>query len=196
MEIIGLTGAAQSGKNTVAEILAEEYGGKVDQTSFADLIKVSSALALGLTFHPDAVGTEAIRAWADRFKTQHTIQVLDEGDNVIHQITGRQFLQRYGTEAHRDLFGENFWIDAMNFHDRDCDLLIITDVRFSNEAAEIRTEGGKIWQVTRYNQTSDSHVSERPLDSRLIDVAIPNYGSISDLRGYVKMALAEYSRLV
>jgi len=32
---------------------------------------------------------------------------------IEHSITGRQALQRYGTEGHRDVFGEDFWVDAL-----------------------------------------------------------------------------------
>lgn len=196
MEIIGLTGAARSGKSTVAGILGEEYEGNVTEAAFADLIKVSSALALGITFSADAVGTDAVRRWADNLKLGHTIQIKDERDKVIHEITGRQFLQRYGTEAHRDLFGESFWVDALDWEPPDTDLLVISDVRFENEAEAIHERGGQVWEIRR-GKPANNHVSEKPLDIRLIDVSIPNRGSISDLRAQIKLALArEPSRLV
>jgi len=196
MEIIGLTGAARSGKSTVAEILRQEYDGVVEERAFADLIKASGALALGISFTGDDVGTQAIRKWADDLKLNHTIQIQNSKGQVIHQISGRQYLQRYGTEAHRNLFGPEFWIDAFDWEPPGVDLLVISDVRFENEAEAIQAKGGRIWKIARGVPAND-HVSERPLDPRLLDVEIPNRGSISDLRIWVRRALAEeLSRLV
>lgn len=188
MKIIGLTGAARSGKSTVAGIVGEEYEGEVKETAFSDLIKVSSALALGISFSADAIGTDAVRAWADKLKLGHTITIRDEREKTIHEISGRSFLQRYGTEAHRDLFGEDFWINALDWEPYNVDLLVISDVRFENEAEAIHERGGEIWQIQR-GQPANNHVSEKPLDPGLIDIAIPNRGSISDLRAQVKIAL-------
>lgn len=193
--IIGLTGPARSGKNTVAEIISQEYGGRVREVAFADLIKVSAARALGIQFSPDQVGSKAVRMWADVFKTHATIQIRDDRTGEIdHEISGRAFLQRYGTEAHRELFDDDFWVKNAELSLPGDELVVVTDVRFDNEAHRIKSMKGFIWKVSRGDVGPvNDHASERPIDASLIDVEIPNNGSYSDLRSWVSHAL---SRLV
>lgn len=108
-------------------------------------------------------------------------------------ISGRTFLQRYGTEAHRDLFGDDFWVDALlpleikKFHGDEArwqknfptsDIAVITDVRFENEAERIRDLGGQVWRIDRPDlpETEDQHASEQALPISMVDVVVPNYG--------------------
>ena len=190
MRIIGLTGYARSGKDTVAALIAEHYDGRVKTVAFADLIKVSAARALGVLRHPDDVGTDAVRRWADQFKTGHRIQIQDAEGQVLHTVTGRQFLQRYGSEAHRDLMGEDFWIEQIDW-EPDCDLLIFTDCRFQNEAQAIHQRGGEVWRVNRPSSKPGNHISEIALPSDAVDLELVNTGTIQDLAITVGRAVRE-----
>lgn len=188
--IIGLTGKARAGKDTVADLITAESLGSVHRVGFADLLKLSAARALNVLTSPDDVGIEAVRRWADALKTRHRIQIVDqETDEVIHSLTGRQFLQRYGTEAHRDLFGDDFWVEAVELNRPEVDVLILNDVRFANEAAAIKEAGGEVWRVVRDTIAVEDNATERPLPSHFIDREIENYGSIDDLRAKVQQAL-------
>lgn len=188
--IIGLTGYARSGKDTVARMLAAQEAGVVEQVGFSDLLKLSAARSLGLPWSPDGVGPQAVRDWADSLKTTHSIQVVDDTGQVVHEISGRRFLQRYGTEAHRDLFGDDFWVKAVDLDRPGVDLLLVNDVRFPNEAEHIREAGGEIWRVVRAEaKPAGDHVTERPLPDHLVDREIPNNGSLEHLREYVTTAL-------
>lgn len=190
MKIIGLSGYAQSGKDTVAAMIAEQIEGTVETVAFADMIKVSAARSLGVLRHPDDIGRRAVRKWADEFKLGHQITITNAKGEVVHSISGRAFLQRYGSEAHRDLFGEDFWIDRIGW-DRDCDVLILTDCRFPNEARAIRNKGGEVWRVLRPTTRSGSHVSEHPLPNRLVDLELLNTGTLQDLARNVGRAVSE-----
>lgn len=188
--IIGLTGYARSGKDTVARMLAEEENGVVERVGFSDLLKLSAARALNVLTSPDDVGMKPVQEWADDFKTRHTIQIRDESGRVVHEIPGRTFLQRYGTEAHRELFGDDFWVEAVDLDRPGVDLVVVNDVRFANEAERIREAGGEIWQVVRAGaEPAGSHVTERPLPGDLIDREVPNHGTLDDLRGHIQSAL-------
>ena len=180
MEIIGLAGPACSGKDTVADILEEITDGRVERDAFADRLKLIAALALGAQVHPDEVGTKGLRRWADRFKNDERLAIVGPKATVTSQITGREFLQRLGVDGIRDVLGENVLVDAVPF-ERDCDLLILTDVRFENEAEAIRSRGGEVWRVSRPGTGGMAHVSERPLPASLIDREVDNSGSIADL---------------
>lgn len=190
MKIIGLSGYAQSGKDTVAALIAEQIEGSVETVAFADLIKVSAARSLGVLRHPDDVGLRAVRRWADDFKLAHNVQITDKAGNVLHELTGRSFLQRYGSEAHRDLFGPDFWVDQMDWN-RSCDVLIFTDCRFANEAEAIRARGGEVWRIVRPRSRSGEHVSEKALPGELVDMEILNAGTLQDLARTVGRATAE-----
>lgn len=190
--VIGLAGKARSGKNTVAGFIRELTDGPVEEAAFADLIKLSAARALGVKFHGDDVGMPAVRRWSDELKLDHSIRIVDQFGDLQHEITGRSFLQRYGTEAHRDLFGENFWVDAVEFVRPNLAVLVLTDVRFENEAEAIHRVGGEVWQIDRPETDSasrDTHASEQPLPEELTDLTIVNDDDLEGLRAAVALAL-------
>jgi hypothetical protein len=202
MKVIGLTGPARSGKDTVARMIAEELPAiNVRREGFADKLKVSAARALG----HDGTPAQCI-AWCDGLKVDGDVDSWVGGPDRSHyNLCGRQFLQRYGTEAHREVFGEDFWLDAVLPMDGyrasealrpcptrdDCDVLVISDVRFENEAQRVRDYGGEIWKVYRPDVLPvTSHASEAGLPPDLIDVLIPNVGTLDYLREYVRAQVA------
>lgn len=180
MEIIGITGKARAGKDTVADILEELSGGTVDREAFADRIKQIAAISLGICNGSEELGLSGIRRWADQFKSAETVVVLDPRNTVISKVTGREFLQRLGADAIRSILGESVLIDAISL-DRDADLLLLTDVRTIAEAVMIREAGGEVWRVHRPGAGSNGHRIERGIPDSLIDVEIDNSGSIADL---------------
>jgi hypothetical protein len=185
--IIGLHGKKHAGKDTALGYIEEYFrttGLQVTGQSFARKLKESAAASLGED--PDG----AIE-WADDFKEHASIHVeYDGGSNLpsTYTITGREYLQWYGTEAHRDVFGTNFWVDVacprdLVSHDA---LLVYTDVRFPNEAERIKENGGYIWQIIRPEvDEGDSHASEQPLPPELIDVVIQNDKDLNHFRNEV-----------
>lgn len=188
MKIIGLHGKARAGKDTVADILEDLVEGSVRREAFADRLKLIAALALGVTVHPDDVGTSGIRRWADQFKSTGSVVVLDARNTVVAKTTGREFLQRLGSEGIRDVLGETSLLDAVPFDD-DADLLILTDVRTIAEAEHIREAGGEVWQIIRPGAGAGSHKTERPLPDALVDVQVDNSGTIADLWATVRRLL-------
>jgi hypothetical protein len=183
--IIGLHGKKQAGKDTTLGYIDEYFGqtGLVVQgRSFARALKVSAAASLGIK--PDDP-----MVWADQLKVNSTIAVIDDDTHTSHEISGREFLQYYGTEAHRDVFGENFWVDVVCPRDlvsHDAELLVFTDVRFPNEAERIKEVGGTIWQIIRPDvETRDLHASEQPLPPQLIDAVIWNDKDLNHLRNEI-----------
>lgn len=188
MEVIGLAGFARSGKDTVADILEEITDGRVERDAFADRLKLIAALALGVAVHPDDVGTSGVRRWADQFKQAESVAVIGPGGSVISEISGRQFLQRLGAEGIRDVLGQNALVDAVPLRRSGVDLLVLTDVRFENEARAVRGAGGSVWRVNRPGVGEGTHRSEIPLADELVDVEIDNSGSITDLYATVKRA--------
>lgn len=201
--LIGLTGKRGSGKNTVGEFIkdwAEQNGQKAELQGFADRLKLS----FSRIWVPDATLEEAL-AFCDTIKNIGSIKhdtilppELFNRFGVKNVISGREALQNYGTEAHRSVFGTDFWVDQLLAVDGnsdsadpnwvsgwspDIDYAIITDLRFPNEAERIKELGGEVWEVTRpeLNAQEDTHASEIPLPRVLVDEGIVNSGTLKEL---------------
>lgn len=185
MNLIGLAGPARSGKDTVADILEEITDGVVERDAFALRLKVIAARALGVSCHPDDVGRKGIERWADRLKESERLATVGPRGTVTAEISGREFLQRLGAEGIREVLGNDVLIDAVPLK-RDCDLLVITDVRFENEARRIREAGGEVWRIYRPGTGGMTHVSEQALPADLVDREIDNSGTIADLYDTVR----------
>jgi len=157
--ILGLHGRIGAGKNACAARLLE-LGHDVVEVSFARKLKESAAALLDCT-------VEDLERWKNEPHRVVTVALLVDGLGPIPGPTQtvRSFLQRYGTEAHRDVFGPDFWLDAALPLDRDYTekLYVVTDVRFPNEADRVRVLGGIMVEVVGPPTDTGSHVSERPL---------------------------------
>lgn len=200
MRLIGLNGFKESGKDTTFELMRELESrlqlGHVTRAGFADKLKLMAAKALGFTTASD---DECIALMND-FKEDGWIRVHLSNGNTT-SLTGREYLQWFGGEA-RGVFGETFWIDqvlptptyldygqALEGKYPRTDILVITDVRYHNEAERVKQLGGEIWEIVKPDLQSDGHASEQPLPRELIDVMLLNDGTIDDLRQTVASAL-------
>lgn len=196
MRIIGLHGKAQSGKDTTFEFIQDWANSQdllAERDAFADRLKISAARALGF----QGPNYECIHFCND-LKYAATIDIkwnqeaLDASPSVTDSwsgwsLSGREFLQLYGTEAHREVFDPDFWISQVIDIDRGIlDLLVITDVRFPNEAEAIKAEGGQIWHILRDGAGAGDHASEQALDPDLIDCFIHNDGTLEELEDTVR----------
>lgn len=196
MKIIGLTGAAGSGKDTVCGFALEwckEHHINAERLAFADPLKVSAAAALGLNTAGGETGVSVSNAVAfcDRLKAGGVIAVYDVDGSTRTVLTGREFLQCYGTEAHRNIFGDDFWVEVMERKlagraGTDLDIVFITDCRFLNEAAMVHKHDGEVWEVVRSGAAVvAAHSSEAGLPDGAIEFQIRNEGSLEDLRTLV-----------
>lgn len=175
--VIGLTGKAGAGKDTVAGLLAAADA-RVEIRAFAEPLKRSVAALFGID-----------RSDVDRLKVNPRAEVwIVLGNCRARAQSFRTLLQRYGTEAHRDVFGADFWLDATLplAEDRRGKVIVVTDCRFPNEAERIRAVGGEVWRVERpaalLAGEEAAHVSEAGLPDGLVDRVIPNAGAIDDLQ--------------
>lgn len=198
MKIIGLTGKAGSGKDTVAQIALEwcaAHGISAERVAFADPLKLSAARALGMV--KTATQEQAVQFCNElksggRIKIELPTEPLDPIRE--YEITGREYLQWYGTEAHRDVFDREFWVNATfgpldaRFRElRAPDVVFVTDCRFENEAAAVHDRAGEVWEIVRPGQSeiSEAHASEDGLPEAAIDSGIRNNGTLDDLRDKV-----------
>lgn len=173
-----LTGRIRSGKDTVADYLAKEYGFK--KFAFADAMKFYlHRLFPGIPHHP---------------KPRRAYQVFGEGirnldlpgatdvwiDACLAQI-----------DAHEFLYGEAF---------EDGVSVVITDMRTPREYERLREEGFTIIRITapddirrqRAEQAGDcftaddfAHETESHVDGFEVDFDVVNDGSVEELKAKV-----------
>jgi len=176
--IIGLAGVARAGKNTVADYLSENYGYK--QVSFADPIKdaiyqlnpivtFSAHEDLRLQYVVDHEGWEFAKNYAEV----------------------RRLLQIFGTEVGREMFGTDIWVKKALENVEYFDRIVVTDVRFPDEAEAIKRLYGEVWRIDRGSPIND-HISENALNHWQFDATFDNNGTIPDLTRKVEDYLHLY----
>ena len=168
--IIGVSGYAQSGKDEIAKV-ALEYG--FERAAFADTLR-EALMALN-----PLIG---VSAYLNDFVT---MLGWEEAKRKSPEI--RRLLQRMGTEAGREIFGKNIWVNKTLGNLDPAKHYIITDVRYQNEAEAIRDLGGQMWRVVRPGTGPvNKHKSEVDLDKYKFDFTIKNDGDLENLEHLVK----------
>jgi dephospho-CoA kinase len=174
--IIGLSGYAQTGKDTVAKFLVEHYG--FTRIAFADPIREALyALDPMIADYP-AIPNIRLSWIVDRSGWE---SVKQESAEV------RRLLQRLGTEVARNQWSPSFWVDLAMQKANKFDKVVITDVRYPNEYEAIRGANGDVWRVTKPGVVAvNSHPSETELDKFVFDGTISNDGSFESLHKSVE----------
>ena len=136
-KFIGLRGPIGSGKDTVADYLVAHYG--YEKKGFSDPVYES----LYLLNPPVIVGKHRV--------IHLQILVDTHGWDFVKRAYPcvREWLRIIGTEAGRDIHGQDCWIKVA---DKRVDVssakrFAIRDVRFPNEAEYIKDNGGEIWEI-------------------------------------------------
>lgn len=185
--LVGVTGRAQHGKNTVGNILVER--GFI-QVAFADELK-EMMLELDPIVYASIYPMHAgeVERLSDRIEAGGW-----EGAKRMPEV--RRLLQVFGTEVMRNRYGDMVWVDALDRKvydgDEDDKMFVITDVRFPNEAEWVHRNGGVILKVVRPgfdNGVDATHASEANVDTLPYDAAVVNDGPLEALPTEVNHAL-------
>jgi hypothetical protein len=165
--LVGLSGYARSGKDTAAEALVADGW---ERRAFADSLR-RFLYALNPMVLPS--GTR-LRSFVNAYGWETAKTTCAEV---------RELLQRCGTEAGREVIGRNVWVDAtlgdLTYLEQR-QPVVVTDVRFPNEADYIKHHGGIVVRVNRPgvgpNTKPDGtvHGSETALDGYPFDFVIDN----------------------
>ena len=170
--IIGLSGYAQTGKDTIANHLVEHHG--FTRVAFADPIREAVyALDPSINDIPELQG----------ISLQWIVDRMGWDFVKVDSPQTRRLLQRFGTEVGRNLWGENFWVDKAMATASKHDRVVITDVRYPNEYQAIKDAGGNVWRVEKPGiQAINAHASETALDGFFFDQIILNKGTVENLK--------------
>lgn len=178
-KLIGLSGYARSGKDTVAEYLVKEHG--YTRVAFADALRDALyALNPSIPYPFDGQTVQGrLQTLVDNFG-------WDSCKTAFPEV--RELLQRMGTEVGRNLLGPNVWVDiAMRKVAAVDGPVVITDMRFPNEYAAIRKDhNGLAWRIIRPGtEPVNAHSSETAIDTLPFNETIHNEGTIQELQALI-----------
>jgi hypothetical protein len=90
------------------------------------------------------------------------------------------------------MLGNDVWIKMTMRDLRQDDRVVISDVRFPNEADAIKQLGGTVWRINRKSNTAvNGHPSEHAMDNYMFSHVIYNDGTLDDLSDEVFMLAKE-----
>lgn len=165
--VIGLTGRARSGKDTVADFLIAARPG-LRRYAFADPIR-KMLIPLGVDLRDDY--------WVER--KEETIPLIN--------ASPRRLMQTLGTEWGRNLIHPDLWL---RFAEQDLlnngPGVVITDVRFENEAEFVRKYGVLIHIKRERVDAVATHVSESGIAIHEGDFTLWNNGTLDSLQAAVE----------
>jgi hypothetical protein len=194
--VVGITGKIGSGKTTVSNYIKQYYN--MNEYSFAEPLK-----KIGECF---------------KFQNKELYGTQEEklAPSVNWGISGRVFLQRMGTEIGREILPKiipemdmgdsgSIWIRLFDIHadevsKSDKPGLVISDIRFLNEASAIKSRGGIVIRIIRDDEKESgghtTHASEMEMDQIKPDFIIHNSGNLDNLYNTVNNIMSHRDDLL
>ena len=184
IKIIGITGKAGSGKDTVANYFVSSKN--YIQLTFGGAVK-------------DIV--QIITGWPREMIEGQTPESRNLRETIVHpnyNMTCRQLMQFVGTDLFRNNLDPNIWVNIV--HDKIKKIIsdgngnengngngnirgiIVSDVRFDNEAQFIKSIGGIIIKINRgsVDNANSGHQSERGISIEC-EYIVENNNTIDEL---------------
>lgn len=190
MKLIGITGAAGAGKDTLASMLADIWESRGPRVAFKTKFATPIHYIVNYLY-----GTFGEAPPPVDFETAKRTGVKMPGS----ERTVREAMQTLGTEWGRNIMGEDYWVNlwrerllaSVDLVDRDNLLVLVSDVRFQNEVDVIHDMGGVVVRVVRdYDEGAGGHASEQ-VDVLSADHGIKNTGTLDDLRHAAEALLTD-----
>lgn len=181
--LIGLSGYARSGKDAAATFLVARGFKRI---ALADTLR-----DILYTTDPFVPSHDIRNIHTPVYVTRLSALVDEVGwDKAKSNPEVRRLLQVLGTEAGRNILGEDVWVNhALGSYDNSD--VVVTDVRFRNEAEFIRSKGGLVVRIERPGVGPvNDHSSDNGLLGYHFDTTIVNDGRLNDLRESILKVIA------
>ena len=181
IKLIALTGAAKSGKSTIAKYLSKgtdsRYGTHVPFVR----ARFSGTLKKMLMQIPDV--------------TEDMIEgsLKEEPQEIFGGRTPREVMQTLGTEWGRDSVYSMIWLVSWERSINDLSYIVVEDLRYLNEAELVKNRGGQIWRIKRPDYKCNGHISETEMEGIDPDLTIRNSGSLGELHAMIDSILVPWS---
>lgn len=204
--IIGITGLPKSGKTFLGSILKNKLK-NYHVTSFAEILKEVTAVLMNVspTLFEDREFKNSLSSSEWWFFTTKD-NITSEGyiinkylkypyhsykgemeikeHFILYKPTNREVLQIIADSL--KTIDSNLFINLLFSRNKNKNL-IITDVRYNNEAAEIKKRGGKIIKIiSSFQEKPSNHSSDKGIDCVYIDKVIKNTGIKKDLKKEIR----------
>ncbi|HQR20058.1 MAG TPA: deoxynucleotide monophosphate kinase [Burkholderiaceae bacterium] len=176
MQLIGIHGKARSGKDTVAKWFGRERGAFL--SAFAFPIKQA---VIGMFAPLTGIG------WEHFENTE-----LKETGLPHIGVSPRALAQALGTEFGRECVHPDVWVMMTESYLKSCQVwgkpnqvVVMSDLRFENEAEWLRRNGGTVIHLTRPGADGkvglQGHASESGIIIETGDIGIHNGGTVEEL---------------
>lgn len=96
---------------------------------------------------------------------------------IVDSISGRELLQKVGTEFFRQKIRDTFWVDLMqqSILDNEGCTIVVDDTRFPDEFRLLKSMGFVMMNIINPEEsTKDSHISENSLEGVKFDITFVN----------------------
>lgn len=172
--IIGLVGKKQVGKDTVANYLVQHYG--FLKHAFAAPLK--DACKILFLLEPRQMNDNRLK----------------EKKDLRWGKSPREIMQLVGTDLFRDHVDVNFWVRHMEIwiDEHPNENIVVSDVRFQNEANLIKKKGGILWSIERNTLLNDDHKSETQKIDPVDNILFNNLG-VTELYRQIDLSIKNLS---
>lgn len=177
MVLIGLVGKKGSGKDTLKDYITKNNNNIISY-AFADPLKEICRILFQLN-DQQLYGHQTVK--------EKKIDELNVSPRILFQRIGtnlfRKQLLNVLPEMKHLLKNDSIWIFAFKrwYEKNKNSDVIVSDVRFENEAQCIRDMGGVLIYIDRFSENTDEHESEKNIEKIKCDYVIKNKSTIIDL---------------
>jgi len=185
--IVGFGYSARQGKDACCSFLKDNYrGSKILVTSFAKRLRKEISDEMYKVMAEEHLSHRgALEVMCERAGVEFNPQALSDEHNRYGKQ--RKLQQWWGTEFRR-VQCATYWLDKVQeeISASGADFVLLSDMRFKNEAEWITNMGGKTVKVTRPSKSElkaqeAAHISEHELADHAFDYTIVNDGSLKQL---------------
>jgi len=164
--LVGICGAAGCGKDTLAGLLVEEEG--YTQYRMADPLKnMLTHIGIPLSTWEDHKAKEAVLPWLGK--------------------SPRYLAQTLGTEWGRDLIDPDLWTSLAQKNYAECPTnMVISDIRYPNEAKWLKNMGGVLVRITRKTAHAVDNATHRSENSGVFDADLTITNDSSETGMYLQ----------
>ena len=172
--LIAVHGFKQSGKDTLAHLLVTEFG--YTRVAFADRVKDALHVIFGVPKNL-LYGSDSDKQKLSPVRWAELHGLTRPHKDHPEYLSVRELLQIFATEICREKI-PGIWYQYLQIPPQE--KIVVSDLRFENEAQFLRSKGAIFIKVKRPQAQGSAHASELGLPDSDMDHIIDNGGSLEE----------------